>query len=129
MELYDILQENRKSATLTAYTVPTTYPVSAMETSFLDAPAGIYLLGYNMEINFNSQKDKPIQWKLTLNSIEGDVFSESVSAADAGNNKSRAYAREYTHTGGDIVLSITFQDTGNYGFLIDTGNISITRLG
>ncbi len=130
MDIYEILAENRKTGTIVDFTVPQSYSAGDNTATFTNAPAGNYIIAYNFEIFFDGVKDKAVGWKLKLNGSDSDQFSESVSSADADNNKSRAYGKTYVHTGGDIDLSIRFVDlSGGNTFIIDTCDVSITRVG
>ncbi len=117
-------------ATVTAFTVPDTFSaLPDIEVVVSSAPAGTYMIGYSFEVDFAAVKDKPLHFYTTLNNMDSDTFSESVSTADTLGNKSRYYTKPFVHVGGDIVWGISFLDyNGGNNFTIDTGSVMVFRV-
>jgi len=132
-ELYDILGDNRFTASLADLAVPDTYPVEPdLTVTFASAPAGRYVATYNFEADFNGAKDKFIGYTATGNlPMAGTEFSEAIPTGNTDALKNRLYGAEFDHIAtGDITVGLMFRDvTGGNGFTILTADVSIMRVG
>jgi len=133
MELYDILGNNRFTASLAGLAVPDVYPVEPhMTVTFPSAPAGRYIATYNFEADFNAKKDKFVGFTVTGSlPMAGTEFSEAIPTGNTDALKNRLYGAEFDHTVvGDITVGLMFRDVaGGNGFTILNADVSIMKVG
>ena len=130
MDLYAILDENKKTTNIVDYAVPLAYTPDSNTVTFPAAPVGRYNILYNFEAYFNGVKNIPLEWIITVNGTDSPQFSEVAPDRTAENHRNRLYGREFDHTViGDIVMAINFQDPAGNGFVVTTCDITIQRAG
>ncbi len=133
MELYDILNLNRKTDSMANLDVPDDYPATPhMEVTFANAPVGRYVATYNFECDFNSKKDRYLGFRTTGDPLSAGIeFSEAIPTDRNAELKNRLYGAEFEHdTLGDINVGLEFRDiTGGQGFVILNADISVMLVG
>ena len=88
-----------------------------------DLPAGVYMIGFSWEANFNEQKNRPFETQLT-GTFAGAIYSDSVGDNDVG-IKTRMYGFPKTWGGGVITLGMQGRKSASFSAQLDVDYIDV----
>jgi len=110
--------------------VPDTYPATPhAEMVATGLVPGRYKIEYSFQADFNTQKDKVMNFQLT-GEFAGVEFGKSISTANLANEVGHNYSFYKDLTATDITWGIHFRDaTGGQGFSVDFIDLMLQRVG
>ena len=127
IEFFDVSTFSTQKASGILAVGDTFQEVVTLTTPILEA--GIYMIAYSFQVDFNGTKDKSMFFQVTGTFGDTTEFAETAGDKD-GDHKNRAYSFPKTWAGGAITIGLDMRKEADLGQLdCDFVDVSVFRVG